>query len=249
MRRYGFSLLLFVLVFAGVLVWRAPASLLAGGLERATDGHLTLAQTEGGVWRGAGVLLLRHDNRFLPLGYYAWRVAPTSNLMHWSVELDTGSAAPSRLRVSHLQSEVEIAQAHVLLPAQLLSVFAPQLLPYRLSGELVLSSDQFKISHGSHTGRVTLDWRQASSGLTDIAPLGDYRIVLQGSGADLGVDLSTVTGKLQLAGSGQIQPGRALTFNGTAQAAADQKENLSELLHHIGPEMSPGVFSFALVSH
>jgi general secretion pathway protein N len=93
-----------------------------------------------------------------------------------------------------------------------------------------------------------VDWNQATSGLTDIAPLGDYRIVLQGEGADLKVSLTTLTGKLKLAGNGQIQFGRALSFSGTAQAAPDQKEALSDLLHHIGPELSAGVFNFALAA-
>jgi hypothetical protein len=78
--------------------------------------------------------------------------------------------------------------------------------------------------------------------------LGDYRIVLQGVGVGLNVSLTTLTGKLILAGTGQMQVGRALTFKGTAQAASDQKEALSDLLHHIGPELSSGIFSFALAA-
>lgn len=240
--------LLFLIVFLAVIIVLAPASLVTGLLERATAGRLTMAQTEGTLWRGAGVLLLQHDNKFLPLGHYAWHISLTANLNQIAVDVDTGSDKPTLMLISPWRNEVEVSQGSASLPAQLLSVFAPQLLPYRLIGELVLTTESFQITPNSNSGTVTVDWKQATSGLTDIAPLGDYRILLQGAGADMKVSLSTLTGKLQLAGNGQMQFGRALTFNGTAQAAPDQKEALSDLLHHIGPELTPGIFSFVLAA-
>jgi len=242
------QLFLFLIVFLAVILLLAPASLVTGFLERATAGRLTMAQTEGTLWRGAGVLLLQHDNKFLPLGHYAWRISPTANLSQIAVVVDTGADKPSQLRISPWGNEVEVSQGSASLPAQLLPVFAPQLVPYRLSGELVLTTEYFKINDISNSGTVTVDWNKATSGLTDIAPLGDYRIVLQGAGGDLKVSLTTLAGKLQLAGNGQMQIGRELSFNGTAQAAVEQKEALSDLLHHIGPELTPGVFSFALAA-
>lgn len=240
--------ILFLIVFLTAIIVLAPASLVTGFLERATAGRLSMALTEGTLWRGAGVLLLAHDNKFLPLGHYAWRISPAANLSQIAVSVDTGTDEPSQLLLSPWRNEVEVSRAQASLPAQLLSVFAPQLLPYRLSGELALTTEHFQITPDSNSGTVTVDWKQATSGLTDIAPLGDYRILLQGAGADMKVSLTTVAGKLQLAGNGQIQIGRALTFHGTAQAAPDQKEALSDLLHHIGPELTPGIFSFALAA-
>lgn len=240
--------LVFLGVFCALIVVLAPASLLTGLLERATAGRLSMAQTKGSLWRGAGVLLLQHDNKFLPLGHYAWRISPTANLSQIEVLVDTGEGKSSQLLISPWHKELEVAQAQLALPAQLLSVFAPQLIPYRLSGELNLTTERFQITPKANSGELTLDWKQATSGLTDIAPLGDYRILLQGVGTNLKVSLNTLSGKLQLAGNGQIQVGRALTFNGTAQAAPDQKEALSDLLHHIGPELTPGIFSFSLAA-
>jgi general secretion pathway protein N len=238
--------ILFLIVFLAVIIVLAPATLITGFLERATAGRLTLAQTEGTVWRGAGVLLLAHDNKFLPLGHYAWRIHPAGDLSQIVVSVDTGADNPSQLLISPWRNEVEVSRASASLPAQLLSVFAPQLIPYRLSGELFLTTEHFQITPNSNSGTVAVDWRRASSGLTDIAPLGDYRILLQGAGTNMNVSLATLTGKLHLAGNGQMQVGRALNFSGTAQAAPDQTEALSDLLHHIGPESSPGVFNFAL---
>ena len=228
----------------------APSTLLASLLEQLSGGRLTLAQTQGNVWQGSGVLLLQHDTQFLPLGHYTWHLYPAADLSRIHVNVDSGSGAEEmKIQISPWKNQIDVQHAHANLPAQLLSVFVPQLSPYRLSGELELVADRFTIAQQNIVGEVKLDWKQATSGLTDIAPLGDYRISLQGSGAALNVTLSTQSGKLKLNGSGQVQPGSALTFNGTAQAAPEQQESMSELLHHIGPEMSPGIFSFALVSH
>jgi len=239
---------LFLIVFLAVMVVLAPASLVTGFLERATAGRLTMAKTQGTLWRGTGVLLLAHDNKFLPLGHYAWNISLTANLSQIKVSVDTGVDKPSQLLISPWGNEVEVSHGSASLPAQLLSVFAPQLIPYRLSGELALTTERFQINADSNSGTVTVDWKQATSGLTDITPLGDYRILLQGAGSEMKVSLTTLSGKLQLAGNGQMQVGRALTFNGTAQAAPEQKEALSDLLHHIGPELSPGIFSFTLAA-
>jgi general secretion pathway protein N len=97
-------------------------------------------------------------------------------------------------------------------------------------------------------GQVSVDWLRAASGLSTIRPLGDYRISLQGNGPSMEAQLSTLSGKLQLAGKGSFDNAAGMRFNGTAQAAPGTAEaELNELLHHIGPEISPGVFTLALM--
>jgi general secretion pathway protein N len=241
--------LLFLGIFVGVLCVWAPAAVLTGLLERTTAGRLTLAKTQGTLWRGEGILLLRNDNQFLPLGRYTWRIFPALNLSSLNVSVTSGSEAQlTQLHIYPWRNEIEIAPANAVLPAQLLAVFAPQLTAYRLSGALVLATPHFTIKPNYFVGVVTLDWQQATSGLTDIAPLGDYRITLNGEGEKIKVSLVTQSGKLILTGAGSIQPGHALEFGGTAKAAPAQQEVLSELLHHIGPELTPGEFTFALLS-
>jgi len=246
MRAHRWLLLVFLCAFVLALGVSAPAALVNTYLNRMTGGQLTLARTEGTLWQGSGVLLLRHGTQFLPLGRYAWQVRPATELGRISLVVDGGGDAPSHLLISPWRNEVEVLRGNALLPAQLLAVFAPQLTPYRLSGELLLSSEHFLVTPDSSAGTVTLDWRQATSGLTDIAPLGDYRVLLLGEEKDLKITLSTLGGKLLLSGNGLIKSGGKLSLQGTAQATPDQRENLSDLLHHIGPELSPGVFGFSL---
>ena len=97
-------------------------------------------------------------------------------------------------------------------------------------------------------GQITVDWLHAASALSEIRPLGDYRILLQSNGRALDAQLSTLSGKLKLDGKGSFDNASGMRFNGTAQAAPGiAATELNELLHHIGPEVSPGVFALALM--
>lgn len=242
-------------VFAGVfcasLVVMAPASLLSVQLDSFSGGRLSLANTGGTLWHGSGVLLLRNDTQFISLGDYAWQFRPAELLNNgMAFEVRHGEeGAPMRIRYAPWRRQAELSQWHTTLPAQVLAILSPQLRPYQLSGEIKLTTDALSFSTGGIQGKATVDWTQAGSGLTDVYPLGDYRILMDGTGRLVAVQLSTLSGKLRLAGSGQVEPGRGLLFNGTAQATpGEQQEALTELLHHVGPETSPGVFTLGLIS-
>lgn len=248
--RFWLSALAFAAIFFVSLLVMAPASVLGGQLQNFSGGKLTLARARGTVWDGAGVLLLQHDAQYVSMGQYAWRFSPAAVLQGaLEFEVRHGDAAPMRARVSPFKQQAELLQWNTTLPAQILGMLAPQLRPYQLNGEIKLSTDSLLFSPAGMQGRASVDWVQAGSGLTDIYPLGDYRIQLEGAGAQLGVQLSTLGGKLQLEGSGRIEPGKGLSFNGTARSApGEQQESLTELLRHIGPETTPGVYALGLVA-
>ncbi|GAB4121677.1 MAG: hypothetical protein Fur0040_01910 [Sideroxydans sp.] len=237
---------LFLLVFLlALLVWM-PAAMLDAALRQATAGRLSLASAQGTLWRGEGDLLLLHEHRFLSLGHYLWHVSPRFDSAALEVRLEDGRQAVTVLAVHPLRRELTLERLQLTLPAQLLPLFAPQLTLYRLGGGMQLTGGPCTLRAGHYQGTAQLDWRQASSALTELNPLGDYRITMRGAGDTLGLTLTTLQGKLVLQGDGRITADGRLDFNGTARAAAGQEQALSELLHHIGPEQSPGQFSFAL---
>ncbi len=242
----------FVGIFCVSLLVMAPASMLSAQLQGFSGGKLSLANTQGTIWNGSGILLLQNDAQFVSMSNYAWKVSPAAVLrgvLEFEVHHGEEGAAPMRVRLSPMRLQVELLQWNTSMPAQVLGMLAPQLRPYQLNGEIKLTTDSLSFSPGGTQGKATVDWTQAGSGLTDIYPLGDYRILLTGEGQKLTVELSTLAGKLRLAGHGQMEPGKALSFNGTAQAAPGEKlDVLSELLHHVGPETTPGVHSFGLIS-
>ena len=92
-------------------------------------------------------------------------------------------------------------------------------------------------------GRLTLAGRAellatgVSSRLSTLKPMGSYRITLVG-GTTTTIEVSTIEGSLQLAGTGQWV-GSRLRFNGMASAAPEREAALSNLLSIIGRRDGP----------
>jgi general secretion pathway protein N len=226
------------------LIAFAPASLMGSVLERVSGGTLSLAQTTGSLWQGSGVALLRQKTRYRTLGSYSWKLKVFSA----ALQVQAGDAAPMIVRYIPFAGRITIDNLHFSLPASVLEIAAPQLGPYQFQGTLDAHSEHLSLDAAGANGQVSVDWLRAASGLSEIRPLGDYRIVLQGNGSSMDAQLSTLSGKLQLAGKGSFDNASGMRFNGTAQAAPGTAETeLNELLHHIGPEVSPGVFTLALM--
>lgn len=234
--------LLFGGVFLGGLLLFAPAAVMATLLERSTAGRISLAQTSGSFWQGSGVLIMHSKSTSHTLGLHHWRWRPDASL-----EVRKGDNVPMAVSLSPLAGRVDISQLNLTLPTVLLEALAPQLGPYQLQGVLTARSEHLTLQQDGLHGPLSIDWHQAASRLSPVRPLGDYRIVLQGNGSTLNAQLSTLSGKLQLSAQGQLLPGGHLQINGTAQASPEAKDELNELLHYIGPEQSPGVYTLALV--
>lgn len=237
-----------VLLFGGVflagLIVFAPAALMGSVLERASGGRLTLAQTQGSLWHGSGVALLRLKSRYQTLGSFRWELQPLSA----ALLVRAGDAAPMRVHYAPVAGRLDIDNLRLTLPVSILEIAAPQLGPYQLQGVLDTRGDHLTLDASGLNGHISVDWLRAASGLSEIRPLGDYRILLQGNGGALEAQLSTLSGKLQLAGKGSFDQSSGMSFSGTAQAAPGAAaDELNELLHHIGPEIRPGVFTLALM--
>lgn len=236
--------LMFGSVFLVGLCTFAPASLMGYALERASGGTLSLAQTAGSVWQGSGVALLRQKAHFQTLGSYHWQL----HLLSATLQVRAGESAPMTVRYAPFTGRISIDNMVLSLPVSVIEVAAPQLGPYQLQGTLEAHSDHITLDPEGMRGQITVDWTRAASALSEIRPLGDYRILLQGNGAGVDAQLSTLSGKLQLAGTGSFDKANGMRINGTAQAAPGAAATeLNELLHHIGPEVSPGVFALALM--
>lgn len=227
---------------AGLLAL-APATLMGYMLERASNGQLVLARTQGSLWQGSGILLMQNAGGIRSLGAYHWDMQPWLAAM----QVQAGSYAPMTLQYRPLLARLDIDDLRLDLPAALLEVAAPQLHPYRLQGALQVNADHLELDARGLNGQLSADWLHAASGLSPIAPLGDYRIILKGNGQQLEASLETLAGKLKLQARGYLDPSNGVQISGTAQAAPGAEDELNELLHYIGPESQPGIYTLALM--
>lgn len=243
------TLLIFTLAFIITLIITAPAALLNGWVQRATQDHLVMANTGGTIWHGSATPALpQRDGGFIVLGP-----------MHWDVELlplfsgklkivlrwdDMPQSAAMEAILS--PGSLELNHAQLALPASALGEISPLLQPAQLQGLIKIRSEHLLLSPQGIQGVANADWTNAGSALSSINPLGKYHLTFTGAGDRLRIALATTSGALILDGQGEWSSTKGLEFRGKARAATDQQDSLAELLAHFGPEESAGVHTLTL---
>jgi len=243
-------LALFVLAYLLTLLITAPASLLDRGVQYMTDGRLLLANASGTVWQGGATPALRgRTGSFIALEPLHWDVAvlplftaEIKTRLQWD---DLPPASAMETIISFKQ--IELQHALLLLPAQVLEEISPMLKPAQFRGQLQIQSDRLILSKLGIEGTAVVDWQQASSALSSIAPLGNYRLTLNGVSETINIGLATTSGVLLLEGQGNWSAARGLEFHGKARAAEGKQDSLAELLSHLGPQETPGVHTITLI--
>ncbi len=234
-------------VYALGLVATAPASLIDASLRQATEGRIRLAEASGSVWSGKGELEVRDANRRSGIAKeIGWRILPLYLLrgeLRCEIALDH---APKRFPLAVSAGRIEVADADISLPAAALGLGVPKLGPLELGGDVQLHVAQLKLAAGSIQGKATLQWRSARSAFTQVAPLGDYELDLEGDGTRIRASLRTLAGPLQLSGQGSWAPRENPVFQGMAGVPPEHLQQLAPLLRMIAIERSQGNFELQL---
>lgn len=225
------------------LVVLAPATLLDAGLRRATDGKLRVAQAQGTLWSGSGVLEIRDAAGKAGVGKaLSWAWQPRE-LLHGQLGFMVGLGhAPRRFPIHLSAHGIELSDADFSLPASVLGVAVPRLAPLGLRGELAFHVAKFASAGGDVTAKAVVTWEDAGSALTPVAPLGTYELRLDGTAGLLDATLDTRRGPLRLDGRGSSRGGGPLEFSATARVDAQQRSQLVPLLRLIAIERGNGEF-------
>ena len=233
--------------YALALIATAPATLIDARLQRASDGRLRLAEAHGTLWSGTGQLEIRDARgRSGVAKALAWRLRPGALLrarLVYEIELDQGSRP---FPVTIFGSRIELADAHINLPATALGYLVPKLAPLGLTGEVNLQISNLSIGRSATQGSATLQWRNAGSALSPVSPLGEYELRLAGDGPAVRVTLATLQGPLQLDGQGSWGNGRQSVFLATAQMPPQFQQRLAPFLRLIAVERGDGSFELRL---
>lgn len=229
------------------LVATAPATLLDARLHAASDGRLRLAAARGTLWAGTGQLEIRDERGRAGLAKpVAWHWLPAEVLrarLAYQVALDPGSRP---FPVALHGSRIELADADIGLPAAALGQLVPKLATLGLSGDLALQVPRLSIGGSATRGSATVQWRNAGSGLSPVAPLGDYELRVSADGPTVRTTLTTLQGPLQLDGQGAWANGRPPEFLASARVPPGLHPRLAPFLRLISVERSDGSFEFRL---
>jgi general secretion pathway protein N len=240
---------IFAATFVAALAALAPATLMNTWAARFSDGRLVLAGASGTLWHGTATPVLQlKDAPPLRLGSMAWQVSLRPLWRGQFLLRVTDQAAPQQALAEIYVGlrRIELRNVHLDLPAAAMGGLNPLLQAMRLQGRLAVSANSLVLArNGAITGAADATWQTAGSALSPVNPFGNYRLDVNGAGDTVKIALATLSGDLQLNGQGAWHAG-ALAFQATASANGPRKDAFAEMLHHLGPETSPGVFSFSL---
>ncbi|MFA7269280.1 MAG: type II secretion system protein N [Sterolibacterium sp.] len=243
LRLLGFTLLILFFLLAAAILW--PASALAPWIERGSNGHWRLANTEGSLWNGNGILLTRAGDST------DWHIAQNirwqvrwGELWHGRLAIESAYDQGNSL-IALTPNGFSIEQIDATLPAPMMLALLPGALGrYSWSGTIQVRGSGFLCAWQTNScaGEIELQWNDAAVAELPGNKLGDYRFRLVGEGQALRVDLATLGGRLQINGSGEIAA-NGLRFKGEAAATGSDSAALDAMLRTLGSRSgSPGKY-------
>ena len=235
-------LALLALAYGIFLLWEMPASFVASRLERESRGALRLAEARGTLWRGQARARLMTPAGEMPIEQLQWSLNAAS-LAAGRLGFTLHANDPGLKATGELARGPDAWQAHDVTlqgPASALVPFIPLLANWRPEGEVTLRAKRLAWTRSSIDGDGQVDWRSAGVILSEVKPLGHYRVEVRGEGAQARVTLTTLEGPLRLSGNGTVTPAGRVSFKGEARAEGPQAASLQPLLDLIGPRRPDG---------
>lgn len=243
-RQWPLLMIVGFLLYAAFLLINAPASMLAWGLERASGKLAVLERPDGGLWRGHAAALVITVPGFPPQRFsdITWRLSGL-RLFRGQLAVDltvNGSAALGKATAIVQPRALRLSGVSVKAPMSSLSAFLPALQLAKPGGEFALSAEELVLGDRSINGKADIEWVNASSPLSPVSPLGTYRASVNGLGESAKFVISTVSGALQVEGSGAWSRASGLSFAGRARALPPEAASMQQLLGLLGPDDGAG---------
>ncbi|BAN35152.1 hypothetical protein SCD_n01325 [Sulfuricella denitrificans skB26] len=239
-------------LYVASLIVTAPASMMEWMLTHLTNNRVFLVQPEGGLWHGKArkLMIKAADGGLKSMGSVNWEILllPLLKLeLAAMVEVADGQNASSSIIAAGF-GKLRLHQMRATMPVSLLSEFMPTWKTWKPNGALKIRTDEFTLSQQGVRGTAELEWRDASLGLSQVNPLGDYRVNIQGDQKIAKISVSTISGVLRLVGKGEWSVSDGLSFRGTALGDPSKKVELRDFLRLLGSEQSNDVYQIA-ISH
>jgi len=225
-----FIALVVVLAAAATIAVRAPAAWLGDWL--ASRSNLRLIDARGTIWSGSALVGVSNGRE----------TTLVPGRLEWRVERLTTNALVGRLAHPWLTAPLDVslgahgialAQGRARVPAAVLAAAGAPFNTLRPGGVLDVAWTDAALRGAALRGEVQIEWRDAQSALSTVVPLGSYRLRIAGDGNSPTLDLQTLSGPLQLRGTGKMS-GSHVKFSGVASAEPAMRPALDGLLGLLG---------------
>lgn len=228
--------------YALFMALTAPASFIAARASEAAEGRVHFSETEGTLWKGSMRAHVDAPAGSVELDRIAWRLLPSrlaEARIAFDVEVDSQNAH-GRAEVLRGWSEWEARAAAARISAPVIAALFPLAAAWRPEGAVHVKADDVRWNEREMRGPLTVEWLDAAVSLSNVKPLGAYRLVANGAGEAVSVALSTLSGPLVLKGKGEARIPGGLAFSGEARAEGTEASQLEPLLNLMGPKRPDG---------
>ncbi|MBU6271053.1 MAG: type II secretion system protein N [Betaproteobacteria bacterium] len=224
-----------------VAIGNGPATWVDAALRLLSHDRVRLAEASGVWWRGEGRLVLLDGSPQTPVSAGFALPGP----LRWELRLaglplgviDATLSLPGAerpLRLSGTLAQWRLEPGAVRLPAVDLSRLGSPWNTIQPSAELSLRWEPLLVRADAVEGRFAIEFSQVSSAMTPVRPLGHYRVEVVGAGPQATLSLATLSGPLQLTGSGHWSARGGLRLTAQAWGEGAEQPRLQSLLALIG---------------
>ena len=239
--KYGLLGLLFYITLVLVTL---PAEWLAWGINKYSQGSITLTQAGGTLWKGRSLLSIS-QNRTSPvnLGRIEWNLRSFWLLIGQAdITLDlSGDGLHGRSRIIFSPGQTTLSKLRISVEATKLGAFYSPVMLISPLGQINISAEEVSFNDKGMQGLIKVNWKDAGSALSAVKPLGSYNLTATGNGKNTRILLSSSDNSaLKLAGNGSWALVNGLiNFNGTASPVSNKSE-LESLLSLMGRDLGGG---------
>ena len=231
-----------IAAYAVFLVLTMPASFIAARARAAAPGRIELSEAQGSLWSGSARARFAAPGGHLIFERIEWRLLPT-RLMAGRVAFDvkaTGHGLEGHGQLARGFTRWELRDVAARGEVEALIPLAPLFATWRPEGTLAISSPALDWDDDDARGDLRAEWKDAAVSISQVRPLGTYRLDAHAEGGLAKLTLATVEGALRIAAQGTFMPPTRLTLSGDARAEGAQSRALEPLLDLIGPRRPDG---------
>jgi len=239
-----------VIAYAIFLVALLPASFVTERITAATGGRVSFGNAGGTLWNGSARMGFTVAGGWLNLDSVQWSFNPSSLLIgKISFDLNANGAPDleARATVSRGFGGWSVDRAGLVGSVASIATLAPIAARWRPEGRLAVQVSDWLWSGQGMRGEASIDWMKAAVSLSDVKPIGSYRVRVVGDGSNVArLTATTSAGPLQVSGSGAAGPAE-IRFSGEARAADPAAAKaLEQLLDLMGPRRPDGARALEL---
>jgi general secretion pathway protein N len=230
-----------IAAYVVTLVATIPASVVAARAAGALPG-LELSEPSGTLWNGAALARLVTPGGQVTLDSLYWHFLPV-HLASGRLAFDVSASGPGvdvHAAIGRSVGAWELRDARGQAEAPLAVAIAPWLAPWRPEGALTFAVPSGSWDEREARGDATIEWHRAAVALSEVHPLGAYRLVAHADAGSAQISVTTIEGPLTVSGKGTLTPPHRLAFSGEARGEGVAAKALEPLLDLLGPRRPDG---------